>query len=309
MNNVNPLRRSLRHLVLVLFSIFIIQAAQSQDIGVQLSATNLTPFSDGARSVAKPLRQTTNGVAYAVSYTVLGNRVMATVTMSSDFTQPSELNSASLQIPPLPPGNYTYEVVERGSRVPERRSAQVAFTVQAPEVSPISATVLYERQLKKFYVTASQQEVTLLLGLNASANTNWSMVDDNIRVWTAPQPFTTPVCRLFFGSLSRHFFSADDYNECRVVRGLSGVIDEGVAFHAIPPLRPNYADGIGAPPPTFLNLCPIGTDPVHRVFNDVPGEVGHRYTSSASTVRSSYDQFGGSLPGFKLEGIAFCSPR
>jgi hypothetical protein len=155
---------------------------------------------------ARFFRQNTVGLPYQLSYAVISTRVVANVTMSEDYTQPFGQNSATFLTPPLPPGNYTFEVVERGARVQERRSARLAFTVPAPDVPPVSVTVLYERQLKKYFMTAKQDEVTLLLGLNNTANTNWIVVDDNIRVWTTPQAFTLPVCRLFFPGLSRHFF-------------------------------------------------------------------------------------------------------
>jgi hypothetical protein len=280
--------------------------SQPADIQIQVNAP-ATAFSF-LGITARNFRQTTIGTAYQESYSVVGARVIHNITMSQDFATPLMQNVLFPLGPKLPPGNYTYEIVERGVNVPERRSEQVSFTVPPPEVAPVSATVLYERALKKFYVTAKPDEVSLLLSLNTSNNTQWIVIDDNIRVWTAPQPFTVPVCRLFIASVSRHFFSADDFNECRVVRQLAGTVDEGAAFHAIPPLRKSYLDGIGEPPPPYLNMCPLGTDPVYRSFSSDPATIGHRYSSNAETVRQLQLPFSGESP-YKLELVAFCTPR
>jgi hypothetical protein len=48
---------------------------------------------------------------------------------------------------------------------------------------------------------------------------------------------------------------------------------------------------------------------VQRMFNDISAEVGHRYTSSSLTVALTNASGEPPGPGFKLEGIAFCSPR
>jgi len=47
-------------------------------------------------------------------------------------------------------------------------------------------------------------------------------VEDNIRVWATAQPSTVPVCRFYVPAAAVHFFSADEVNDCRKLRGLAG---------------------------------------------------------------------------------------
>ena len=43
------------------------------------------------------------------------------------------------------------------------------------------------------------------------------------------------------------------------------------AFHVIPSYREPDLSDFGAPPGKLLNICPTGTDPVYRMFDDKPG--------------------------------------
>ncbi len=135
-------------------------------------------------------------------------------------------------------------------------------------------------------------------------------VEDNIRVWATAQPSTVPVCRFYVPAAAVHFFSADEVNDCRKLRGLAGFSDEGTAFHVIPPYREPDLSDFGAPPGKFLNICPTGTDPVYRMFDDKPGYPAHRYTTSPDVVDGFVSSYvSGNQSAYRLEGVAFCSPR
>ena len=242
------------------------------------------------------------------SISVRGSRVVATILIVDDRTPPFRLSFRTLAAA-LPPGTYTFEVVERGATVSERRSAPIAFTVPSPVEASVPAFSVFDRKIKKFFLTAKASDVAALVASNnATTGPEWIPVEDNIRVWTTPQPFTVPVCRFYVPAAAVHFFSADEYRDCRKLRLLAGFTDEGTAFHVIPPYRERDVADSGGPYGKLLNVCPIGTDPVYRMFDDTPGHAAHRYSSNPDTVRN-FLPITGTPSGYRLEGVAFCSPR
>lgn len=284
-------------------------SAQELAIGVRASGQSPTPYlpvgfsADGLRSVYDPL-------FVPPSISISGSRIVATVLMPIDRTTPFRTNSSFFDAV-LAPGTYTVEVVERGVTVPERRSAPITVTVPSPTQASVPAFSVFDRKVKKFFLTASASDVSALVASNnTTTGPEWMPVEDNIRVWTSPQPFTVPVCRLFVPAAGVHFFSADEYNDCRKLRVLVGFTDEGTAFHVIPPYREPDNSGIGGPPGKFMNVCPVGTDPVYRMFDDTPGHPAHRYSSSPDVVDGFvFPYFPGNQSAYRLEGVAFCSPR
>lgn len=242
------------------------------------------------------------------SLSVNGSRIVATFLMPIDRTTPVR-GETYVFSPALPPGTYTIEVVERGVTVPERRSAPVSFTVPVPAEASVPAYTVFDRKIKKFFLTAKAADVAALVASNnATTGPEWIPVEDDIRVWTTPQPFTVPLCRFYVPAAAVHFFSADEFNDCRKLRGLAGFNDEGTAFHVIPPYRERDVADSGGPHGKLLNVCPIGTDPVYRMFDDTPGHAAHRYSSNPDTVRNFLPNIG-TPSGYRLEGVAFCSPR
>ena len=149
---------------------------------------------------------------------------------------------------------------------------------------------------------------SLVASNNVTTGSELITVENNIQVWTKAQPFTVPVCRFYVPAASVHFFSADEYNDCRKLRGLAGFADEGMVFHVILPCGETDASFLGRPPGKFLNVCPKGTDPVYRMFDDTPGHAAHRYSTSPEVVANFVANLEASN-GYRLEGVAFCSPR
>ena len=283
-------------------------SAQEVPIRVSIGSAMPLPYSP-FYFTADGLRLNVNEIsATSVSVTVSGSRVVATILVVTDIARPLRGNSIVRGVA-LPPGTYTLEAVERGAFIPERRSAPASFTVAYPTDASVPAFSVFDRKIKKFFLTAKASDVTSLVASNnATTGPEWIPLEDNIRVWTTPQPFTVPVCRFYVPAAAVHFFSADEYKDCRKLRGLAGFVDEGTAFHVIPPYRePDVADS-GGPYGKLLNVCPIGTDPVYRMFDDTPGHAAHRYSTNPDTVRNFLPTTG-TPSGYRLEGVAFCSPR
>lgn len=283
-------------------------SAQEVPIRVTVGSTMPIPYSP-LYFIADGLRLNLNEISAAsASIAVSGSRVVTTILVVTDRAPPARGNSITLGVA-LPPGTYTLEVVERGATVPERRSAPVSITVPNLAEASVPAYTVFDRKIKKFFLTAKASDVaSLVASNNATTGPEWIPLEDNIRVWTTPQPFTVPVCRFYVPAASVHFFSADEYKDCRKLRGLSGFIDEGTAFHAIPQYREPDVSDSGGPYGRLLNVCPIGSDPVYRMFDDTPGHAAHRYSSNPDTVRNFLPNTG-TPSGYRLEGVAFCSPR
>lgn len=73
---------------------------------------------------------------------------------------------------------------------------------------------------------------------------------------------------------------------------------------------PRVAVGLGGPPGKFLNVCPKGTDPVYRMFDDTPRHAAHQYSTGPDIVGSFVSSYvAGNPNAYQLEGVAFCSPR
>ena len=236
-----------------------------------------------------------------------GSRIIVTFVLPNEQPLAARSFLASFDGPVLPPGIYTVEVIERGALIAERTSAPITVTVPTIAQAPTQAFSVFDRKIGKFFLTSSASDAAALIASNTATGPQWIAVEDNIRVWTQAQPFTVPVCRFYVPAAAVHFFSADAYNDCRKLRGLSGFIDEGTAFHVIPPYREPDSTGFGGPPGKFMNVCPTGTDPVYRMFDDTVGHAGHRYTTSPDVV-DGFVAFPGNK-GYQLEGVAFCSPR
>ena len=312
MNTQNQFFNALTSVALGILSCIVAVPVSAQEIPIRVipSSAPLTPYSPFAFNIDGLRQSVTEFPAAPPSVSINGSRVVVTVLISSDRRPPQRFDSTTFEAV-LAPGAYTVEVVERGATVAERRSAPITITVPTPTQASVSAFSVFDRKIKKFFLTASASDVAgLVASNNSTTGPEWIPVEDNIRVWTTAQPFTVPVCRFYVPAAAVHFFSADDYNDCRKLRGLAGFTDEGTAFHVIPPYREPDAVGLGGPPGKFLSVCPKGTDPVYRMFDDTPGHAAHRYSASPDVVDSFVSSYiPGNQSAYRLEGVAFCSPR
>ena len=312
MNTQNKFFNALIGMTLGILSCTMALPIAAQEIPIRVIPSNapLVPYSPFAFT-ADGLRQSfTELPAAPPSVSINGSRVVVTVLISSDRRPPQRFDSTTFEAV-LAPGVYTVEVVERGAMVAERRSAPITITVPTPTQASVSAFSVFDRKIKKFFLTASASDVAgLVASNNSTTGPEWIPVEDNIRVWTTAQPFTVPVCRFYVPAAAVHFFSADEYNDCRKLRGLAGFTDEGTAFHVIPPYREPDAVGLGGSPGKFLSVCPKGTDPVYRMFDDTPEHAAHRYSASPDVVDSFVSSYIlGNQSAYRLEGVVFCSLR
>ena len=283
--------------------LFALNAAHAVDIAVITDApVAYKPFSMAAKGV-----RLFDQLVTPATVVLKGSRIVVTLVLPNDRGTASNSNIASFEGPVLPPGTYTVEVIERGALIPERTSVPVTVTVPPVAQAPTQAFSVFDRKIGKFFLTSSASDAAALIASNTATGPQWIAIEDNIRVWTQAQPFTVPVCRFYVPAAAVHFFSADETNDCRKLRRLSGFVDEGTAFHVIPPYREPDSTGFGGPAGKFMNVCPAGTDPVYRMFDDTVGHAAHRYTASPDVV-DGFVAFPGNK-GYKLEGVAFCSPR
>ena len=311
MNISNQLRKSLAQAAVAAVAYVIAMSSSAQELTIRSVPISGVPAPYTNKGfIVEGLRMTSSGDVFLIppSLSIIGSRIVVTFLMPVDRTVPMR-GSEYVFTPVMPPGVYTLEVVERGITVPERRSAPVSFTVPSAAEASAPAFSVFDRKIKKFFLTAKAADVVALVaGNNATTGPEWLPVEDNIRVWATAQPFTVPVCRFYVPVAAVHFFSADEVNDCRKLRGLAGFSDEGTAFHVIPPYREPDRSEMGGRRGKLLNACPIGTDPVYRMFDDTPGHAGHRYSTSPDVVANFVANME-ATNGYRLEGVAFCSPR
>ena len=223
-----------------------------------------------------------------------GNRCYVEVVECTFALRPEGITPPVIAaLPPLPPGEYMLEVTNSDGRL-DTPANQVRSLTVAPTASSVVATSLGQRRSSKFFITASAQDVTALLALtDKTVGTNWVhptwAIAEPITLRAWPAAGSAPdaakeVCRLFHPVAQTHFFSGNPA-DCAAIRGTAPWRDEGIAFRALLPA----AGG----------ACPIGTDPVWRLFSSK--FVTHRYTRSNTT----YSAF--QADGWSGEGVVFCS--
>lgn len=305
--------KTLSEFAALIFAVVGYVAASSvsaQEIPIRVVPSSLTPIpylSTGLTvyGLRKRFELNYNLIPYGLS--INGSRIVATILMGVDERTPKDTNTEGV-FANLSPGTYTVEVVERGATVPERRSAPVTITVPSPAQASVPVFSVFDRKILKFFLTVNASDVAALVASNkVGTGPEWMPVEENIRVWTTPQPFTVPVCRFYVPAAAVHFFSAYPSDSTKL-RGLAGFTDEGTAFHVIPSYRePDLVDS-GGPYGKLINVCPTGTDPVYRLFDDTPGHAAHRYSTNPDATHDFLTTTG-SPSGYRMEGVVFCSPR
>jgi hypothetical protein len=94
-------------------------------------------------------------------------------------------------------------------------------------------------------------------------------------VWTSARSDVTNVCRFFsatFAPKSAHFYSNDPAECAQLQAGGVWLLENSAAFYAM-----RSSDG----------LCPVGTTPLYRLYNDGRGGApNHRYTTDPALRRA-----------------------
>lgn len=143
-----------------------------------------------------------------------------------------------------------------------------------------------------YFVTALPNEIAILDG---GSLPGWSRTGKTMRVWSSPQPASSPACRFFstrFDPKSSHFYTAFP-GECADVKANADWRFEGEVFHVALP------DAQGT--------CPAGTQPIYRLYNrGAGGAPNHRFTTDAA-IRSGMLAQGWQAEGAG-PGVTMCAP-
>ena len=202
-----------------------------------------------------------------------------------------------LKLPALAPGVYTLEATNYDGQITKADQTRTLTVLATPPVVNVASIgtavrVVFGSQFKdgKFFISALESEVASLVSVPGGGivGPTWAVAEPiTLRAWPAAGPsadIAKPVCRLYHPTLVTHFFSASA-SDCATVRATPPWRDEGIAFRALIP----DAGGV----------CPIGTEPVWRLYSSKFQT--HHYTRSNTTYT------GFKANGWTPEGVVFCS--
>ncbi len=166
-------------------------------------------------------------------------------------------------------------------------SIGAVFTANTPVVE------FYNSTLDHYFITANASETTAID--HGSAGAGWIRTGD---VFSSGG--STPVCR-FYGSLSpgpnSHFYTVSA-DECASLKALAAVTPASEK-------RWNFESLDFYSTPAAAGLCPSGTTPVFRAYNNGYArgiDSNHRVTRSTQAIREVV------LRGWVNEGVAMCAP-
>lgn len=204
------------------------------------------------------------------------------------FTVEPRMPSIEATVQGIPPGSYTFKIVEMPGGDEEPYVRETGTVLNIPEVAPAQPVyALFHTGIQHYFVTASYDEL-----LSIAHDDDWKIVDFGFNAWPADGPAPAaalPVCRFYSYEVNSHFYTADPA-ECTDLRETQSAWQyEGIAFRALVPMS---------------NACPTGTKPVWRLYNNRHQErdSNHRFVASSETYRAMI------ASGWLGEGVAFCSP-
>ena len=212
------------------------------------------------------------------------------VIIDSDFPSGGFAVSSSyvarVAVPPLEPGDYTIAHVGHQEFGVTTSEGKAQFTVY--EAIPTTRVhTFFHPGINHYFATAGEAERQSVIA------SGWQATDRGFNVWSAngPAPIqAVPVCRFYSALVNSHFYTASD-SECDYLQSFdSGWLYEGIVFQALIPRD----DGV----------CPAGTQPVWRLFNNRQDQQdsNHRFVVGGETYRLMI------ADGWAGEGVAFCSP-
>ncbi|MFO1281353.1 MAG: hypothetical protein U1F51_02630 [Burkholderiales bacterium] len=173
----------------------------------------------------------------------------------------------------------------------EERGSGVGVAIEGDVASPAPMEVVeyFHAGFGHYFMTAFPTEIALLDG--GGFGGAFVRTGASFKVYDGPANGGVPVCRFFtvsFAPKSSHFYT-EHAGECFDLKHNPDWQYEAVAFFA--------------PLPT-AGVCPGGTTPVYRIYNNgIGGAPNHRFTTSAGV----YANFTGAL-GWIGEGVRFCAP-
>jgi hypothetical protein len=204
----------------------------------------------------------------------------------------------SVPLPGLAPGSYRVEGWGRPSAMDPyemffARAFQVAATVPVVE--------FYSNGLGHYFIAAGADEIALL---DRGAAGDWKRTGQRFSAWLrqsdAPAG-AVPVCRFYAFGPNSHFYTGSA-QECGYLKALEQQQRAEAGSRGEPFLGWGYeatAFWAGVP---VNGLCPAGTSPVYRAYNDRAARMdsNHRFMASV-------EQRDAMSVGWLDEGVQLCS--
>jgi len=163
----------------------------------------------------------------------------------------------------------------------------------AGPITATSAVEYYHAAFGHYFITAIADEISKL---DAGVFQGWTRTNQSFNVYTSSGAGLVPVCRFFttaFPPTSSHFYAP---------RGLGC---EGTLTNQDWQLE---GDVFFTPLPDTNGVCPAGTVPVFRLYNNGQGGApNHRFTTSQA-IRAQMLSMGYIAEGSGI-GIGMCSPQ
>lgn len=214
------------------------------------------------------------------------------------------IGSASLAAPVVDSSAAFKEAVVGG--MAEGLGYRVAAPARKAGETVIGVVEYYNAGLKHYFITAEPAEIANLDG--GAFNGAWKRTGRGFNAWAlAGKPAdAVPVCR-FFGTdqyrangtrigPNSHFYTADPA-ECAFVKtGYQSVAADGRSYPAW-----TYEGDVFAVKLAVGGVCPGGTQPLYRAYNDgANGDPNHRYSTDSSVLTA--------MAGWTFEGLVMCVP-
>ena len=152
-----------------------------------------------------------------------------------------------------------------------------AFLALTDGSGPVDAVEYYYSAWNFYFETAFPDEIAALDG--GAFGGAWQRTGQTFKVWPQATGSASATCRFFstaFAPKSSHFYTPFA-NECAIVKTESAWQYEAIAFYI------QLADANG--------LCPPGTIPLYRLYNNgMGGAPNHRYTTSVTVFNQMIAQ-------------------
>lgn len=282
------------------------QAISATGTGTALSAPGQLSMAS-----AVDLGQVVVGAASAAVPVVVTNVGGTTVTVTAiTSSQPAEFAvsdstcgavvaggvcSFSLSFAPTSAGASaaTITVTNDGLGNPQTLTASGVGATTLPPSSTVEVIEYHHAAWGHYFMTAIADEITKL---DNGVFVGWARTGYKFNAYPLGTPGSATVCRFFstsFAPRSSHFYTPFDH-ECEIVKSNPDWSFEGDVF--------------AIPIPSADGICPPGTIPVYRLYNNGQGGApNHRYTTSLA-VRAQMIADGWIPEGYGLIGVIMCAP-
>jgi hypothetical protein len=168
-----------------------------------------------------------------------------------------------------------------------------AFLALTDGSSPVDIVEFYHAVLDHYFVSALQPDIN---ALDSGRFPGWFRTGQTFKAYLQPRAGVSPVCRFYipppYGD--SHFYSASPA-ECAAVLTrfpFFGYESPNVFYIALPD--------------TNSGVCPAGTVPVYRVWNN-RADSNHRYTTSLA-IRAQMVSKGYVVEGYGPNAVIMCAP-